>query len=125
MAEVMIFPANNIEEVQVFEFSIFHDPKKQKYLQRKQEKKNCPHLVGGERAYRLQKQLDIENLAMTLLSEQSKILQRDGWKYDRVLRKGRRRHDLERPDREYCTLDVIDNAWKDQLLFSREKTLDE
>ena len=116
MAEVMISSKTESD------FSVFHDSKKQRYVQTREEKKAYPHLVGGERAYRLQEKLDVDNLAITLLSSQSKALQKDGWKYERVLRKGRRLRDLEKPNREYCTIDVINNRWKDQLLFSRPRS---
>lgn len=93
------------------------------------KKKLKPKHLTRQKALVLQHDLDIAGLAETLLTVESKNLQDEGWKFDRVLR-GTFDDPLEPGNRkiepppvsdvfEYTWLPVP-NKWGDQALFSRK-----
>ena len=104
------------------EWTVCIDHRKQKRVQRRIERKTCPHLIRAERARRLENKLNISNLATTLLGDTSHQLQLDGWIYTRVLRP----QDVydEEEGWEYTTIEDF-NKWGDKLLFRREQPNDQ
>ncbi len=69
-------------------------------------------------ATRLQKKLNIALLADTLMSEFSQNLQKDGWRYYKVMRPTEKYEISVNPKMEYILLD-IPNMWNDKILFKR------
>lgn len=77
--------------------------------------------ITRERAFALQKELDIVDLAGVLTSIPSRNLQADGWGFDRILR-----GDGDRPEDVPPNTDLVEfiwlaipNKWGDRALFSR------
>ncbi len=83
------------------------------------KKKKSSSPMMGENAIRLQKQLHIDCLVDTLMSQTSLQMQQDGWKYIRVIKPS----DCYKVPKsttkmEYFLLD-IPNEWGDNILFRR------
>jgi hypothetical protein len=73
-------------------------------------------IISKEKAYRLQKSLDIAGLATFLLSDESQIIQREGWGYSRVVKK---EDVLTEIDENRTLLVPIGNKWGDCVLFTK------
>lgn len=91
-------------------------------------KKIKPKYITRQKALNFQHDLDIAGLADTLVSEDAKRLQDDGWKFDRVFKPwkepGVPTNDappVSTPEIEYTWLPVS-NKWFDQAVFSRRRT---
>ena len=89
----------------------------------KKERKSRPvvtrHLSYAD-AMTLQKSLDIVGLAQLLTSVESKNLQADGWKFDRVLKgDGNQEEPVPEDTEVMCyTWLPVGNKWNDRALFS-------
>ncbi|KKL94148.1 hypothetical protein LCGC14_1867610 [marine sediment metagenome] len=98
------------------EWTICMDLRKQKRKRRRSEQEKCPHLVVPEKAYQLQRKLNIDGLATALLGTEAYELQVQGWIYTRVLRPDNSY--TEEDQWEYTTIGNF-NRWRDRLLFRR------
>ena len=83
--------------------------------QKRDAKRAHPHLIQYGKAQALQRKLNIDNLANTLLSAHAHDIQCAGWIYSRVLRPGDPIPE-DNTDTKYTTLPV-NNEWGDLLLF--------
>ena len=99
-------------------------------LVQKAPRRPKPRYVSENQAFTLQRDLDIAGLAPTLLSIESRNLQADGWKYDRVLKGVTTTSPdgvetttpaaiLENTTTTEYTWLAVENKWGDRVLFSR------
>jgi hypothetical protein len=95
-----------------------HNKRKAKRAERKVLLEQCPHMILSSQAKFLQYNLNIDNLAATLLADESKELQQDGWVYTRVIRPDEE-YDDTLVDFEYKTIGNF-NRWGDLILFTRK-----
>ncbi len=80
--------------------------------------KDIPHLMMPGVIRRIQQQENIAGLATKILSEEWIKLQRDGWKYVRVIKPDDPNSEIPEDGNEYDIHD-LDNGWSDLVLFQK------
>lgn len=77
-------------------------------------------IITADEAFRLQKIHNIDNLSNALMSTESIRLQKEGWRFLKVVKISTERTPPNSSTTEYQTID-IENEWKDKVLFSRKR----
>ena len=106
--------------------------KKQKKRRHKQKKindekrkwddlqKECPHIIMPDRAQRIKRKLNIDNLDTKLLSQDWIDYQKKGWRYVKVLKPDSQTYPsgsgVDSDSLVFSTLS-LDNGWGDLILF--------
>lgn len=75
--------------------------------------------LSTRKAYALQRELDIIGLANFLLSENSRKLQKNGWKFFTVL-KGNENFDIQKYQSENFQVFDLNNKYSDKIVFMRD-----
>lgn len=92
--------------------------RREKRAERRELFEKCPKPILSQEAHHLQHFLNIDCLADTLLSEEAKKLQLDGWVYHMVLK----------PEDDHVNENAFEykyienfNKWNDKIVFRRER----
>jgi len=82
--------------------------------------KECPHIIMPDRAQRIKRKLNIDNLDAKLLSQEWIDYQKKGWKYVKVLKPDSQTYPnesgVESDSLVFSTL-PLNNGWGDLILF--------
>lgn len=82
--------------------------------------KECPHIIMPDRAQRIKRKLNIDNLDEKLLSQEWVDYQKRGWKYVKVLKPESQTYSngtgMESDSLAFSTL-PLENGWGDSVLF--------
>ena len=82
--------------------------------------KECPHIIMPDRAQRIKRKLNIDNLDTKLLSQDWIDYQKKGWRYVKVLKPDSQTYPkgsgVDSNNPVFSTL-PLDNGWGDLILF--------